>query len=256
MPATANEVALAPLSLKVLHAGVGDTVTLVGGKGTAPYHVTGSVLLQAGPRNGYTDGGWLTPAGYDSIFEGFKFHLLQVTVRAGANIEATNAAVTSAIAKAAPDIAGFSLSPPDPLVEVAEIKAVRVLPLVLGAFLGFLALGAVGHALATAVRRRSRDVAVLRALGMTQWQSRWVIVTQATVLAVAGLLVGIPLGLAVGRTVWRIVTDSYPMQYVPPWAGVAMLLAAPIALVVANLLAAVPGRRAARLRIAQILRAE
>jgi NitT/TauT family transport system permease protein len=33
---------------------------------------------------------------------------------------------------------------------------------------------------------------------MTQWQCRWVVVTQATVLAVVGLVFGIPLGLAVG----------------------------------------------------------
>jgi ABC-type lipoprotein release transport system permease subunit len=67
---------------------------------------------------------------------------------------------------------------------------VRVLPRALGAFLVLLALGTVGHALATAVRRR-HDVAVLRALGMTRRQSQGVVVTQASVLAVAGLLFGI-----------------------------------------------------------------
>jgi hypothetical protein len=35
-----------------------------------------------------------------------------------------------------------------------------------------------------------------------------------------------------------------------------MLAAAPVALALANLLATVPGRRAARMRVAQILRAE
>ncbi len=38
--------------------------------------------------------------------------------------------------------------------EVAEIRQVRILPIVLGIFLALLAVGAVGHALATAVRRR------------------------------------------------------------------------------------------------------
>jgi len=131
-----------------------------------------------------------------------------------------------------------------------------VLPLVLGVFLALLAIGAVGHALATAVRRRSHDIAVLRALGMTQWQCRWVVVTQASVLAVIGLLLGVPLGLAVGRTVWRAVADYTPLQYVPPFALWAMLLVAPATLLIANLLAAWPGRRAARLRISHILRTE
>jgi ABC-type lipoprotein release transport system permease subunit len=80
--------------------------------------------------------------------------------------------------------------------------------------------------------------------------------TQATALVAVGLLFGVPLGLAVGRTVWRVVADDLPTQYVTPWAAWAMLLVAPVALLLANVLAAVPGRRAARMHVAQILRAE
>jgi ABC-type lipoprotein release transport system permease subunit len=136
------------------------------------------------------------------------------------------------------------------------LKEVEQLPILLGAFLALLAVGAIGHALATAVRRRSHDFAVLRALGMTQRQCRWVVGTQASVLALAGLAFGVPLGLAVGRSVWRIVADYTPIAYVPPVAALTLLLIAPGALLVANLLAAWPGRRAARLRVAHILRAE
>jgi hypothetical protein len=256
MPQESGDVALAPTSLKILHTAVGRTVNLVSGKTVQPFRVTGEVLVPGGPRNSYTDGGWLTPQGYDALFSGFKFHMLQVSVRSGVDVAATREALQKAIAAAVPDAAGYSLERTEMPIEMIEIKSVRTLPLVLGAFLALLAVGAVGHALATAVRRRSRDVAVLRALGMTQWQSRWVVVTQASVLALVGLLLGIPLGLAVGRTVWRIVTDSMPVQYVSPWSGWAMLAAAPVALLLANLLATVPGRRAARMQIAQILRAE
>jgi hypothetical protein len=38
---------------------------------------------------------------------------------------------------------------------------VRTLPVVLAGFLGLLAVGTVGHALASAVRRRRYDLAVL-----------------------------------------------------------------------------------------------
>ena len=139
---------------------------------------------------------------------------------------------------------------------MAEIEQVRVLPIVLGGFLAVLAIGAVGHALATAVRRRQHDLAVLRALGMTQWQCRWVTVTQATLLALIGLVFGVPLGIAIGRTLWRAVANYTPIQYVPPAALWALALIGPAALLLANLLAAWPGHRAARLRIAHILRAE
>jgi hypothetical protein len=256
MPQQPDEVALAPTSLTILRTAVGRTVNLVSGKTAKPFRVTGEVLVPGGPRNSYTDGGWLTPQGYDALFSGFKFHMLQVSLRPGADMAATGKAVQKAIAAAVPDAAGYTLEPTERPIEMVEIQSVRTLPLFLGAFLALLAVGAVGHALATAVRRRSRDVAVLRALGMTQWQSRWVVVTQASVLALVGLLVGIPLGLALGRTVWRVATDQLPVQYVSPWAGWAMLAAAPVALVLANLLATVPGHRAARMPVAQILRTE
>ena len=47
-----------------------------------------------------------------------------------------------------------------------------------------------------------------------------------------------------------------PLAYNPPWALLALLLIAPVALLAANLLAAWPARRAARLRAGQILRTE
>jgi ABC-type lipoprotein release transport system permease subunit len=139
---------------------------------------------------------------------------------------------------------------------VAQIRDVQVLPVVLGGFLAVLAVGAVGHALATAVRRRQHDVAVLRALGMTRSQARGVLVTQASLLAGIGLLVGVPVGFALGRKLWRIVADSTPLYYVPPVALAALVLVVPLAMLIANMLAAPPGQRAARLRIGHVLRAE
>jgi hypothetical protein len=76
------------------------------------------------------------------------------------------------------------------------------------------------------------------------------------VLALVGVAFGLPLGLAIGRSVWRVVADYTPLAYVAPVAALALTLIAPAALVLANLLAAWPGRRAARLRVAHILRAE
>jgi ABC-type lipoprotein release transport system permease subunit len=137
-----------------------------------------------------------------------------------------------------------------------EVEQVRTLPLFLAGFLALLAVGAVGHALATAVRRRRHDVAVLRAVGMTRMQSRGVVVTQATVLALVGLAAGVPLGVALGRTVWRYVADTTPLFYIAPVALLALVLIAPAALLAANLLAVWPGRLLARLRIGHTLRAE
>jgi hypothetical protein len=259
MPTAADEVVLAPKTLTALHTSVGDDVQLTGSTHAArTLRVVGDGFIPVGPHNGYADGGWLSTAGFDSLFgSGFKFHLALVSIRPGLNPHATAAALQTRANKTVPALhGGADLEPGEVPTEVAEIREVRTMPILLGSFLGLLAIGAVGHALATAVRRRSHDLAVLRTLGMTCTQGRLTVITQATVLAIVGLLFGVPAGLALGRTVWRVVADYTPLQYVAPLAVTAMLLIWPAALLIANLLAAWPGRRAARLRISTVLRAE
>jgi ABC-type lipoprotein release transport system permease subunit len=107
-----------------------------------------------------------------------------------------------------------------------------------------------------AVRRRRRELAVLRTLGLTGRQTRLVVVTQASVLAVIGLALGIPLGLAVGRALWRVVANFTPLAYYPPLGVWALALIVPVTLLAANLLAVWPARRAARLRPGRILHGE
>jgi hypothetical protein len=259
MPASANEIVLAPTTAHDMNAAIGSTVRLTGGATPRTMTVTGTGFVPAGPHNGYADGAWLTPAGFSRLFLGahfsFKFHVAAVALRPGANAPAA-ARRLEAAAAAIQGGRGFTLTPPSLLPEVQEIKDVAVLPLVLGGFLALLAAGAVGHALAIAVRRRRTELAVLRALGFTRLQSRMVVVTQASVLTLAGLAFGVPLGVALGRSTWRVVASFTPLAYHPPLAVWALLLVGPAALLAANLLAAWPGEQAARLRTAHVLRRE
>jgi ABC-type antimicrobial peptide transport system permease subunit len=137
-----------------------------------------------------------------------------------------------------------------------ELRAIRGFPIFLAAFLTVLALGAISHALATAVRRRRYDLAVLRALGLTRWQCRGAVVTQAMVISLAGLVVGIPLGVALGRAVWRHVADTTATHYLPPVLGWMLVLIGSIVVLVAAVLAVWPAQRAASMRIGPVLRAE
>jgi hypothetical protein len=254
VPMSDADVVLAPTAARALHAAVGTRVHVTGAVGARDLTVAGIGFVPASPHNDYADGGWLTPGGYRALFGAkLKFHFALITLRPSA----TQGAVLQRLA-AVPGAQDGMFFPWDQEfpTPIAQLRDVRVLPVALGVFLILLAVGAVGHALATAVRRRRVDVAVLRALGMTRWQSRGVVVTQASVLAVLGLLLGVPLGVALGRTTWRTVADYTPLEYVPPVALLALLLVGPLALLVANLLAAWPGQQVARLRIAQVLRAE
>jgi hypothetical protein len=259
MPTAPGEVVLAPTTASELHAATGSVVRLTGGTVPRAMTVTGIGFVPAGPHNDYATGAWLTPAGYDRIFRGarpgFKFHLAAVALRPDADTQAVARRLTARAASIKGGQA-FAFTPQPPLGIVQAVKDVAALPLALSAFLAVLAVGAVGHALSIAVRRRRHELAVLRALGLTRRQTRLVIGTQATLLAVIGLAFGIPLGIALGRTLWHAAANTTPLAYNPPWALLALLLIAPVALVAVNLLAAWPARRAARLHAGQILRTE
>ena len=58
------------------------------------------------------------------------------------------------LARAAPSLARADLEPAQSSMEMAELRQVQVLPVVLGVFLALLAIGTVGHALVTVVQRR------------------------------------------------------------------------------------------------------
>ena len=139
---------------------------------------------------------------------------------------------------------------------IVNLARVDAFPSVVAAFLVLVAAIAAGHALVTSVRRRSRDLAVLKTLGFVGSQLRATVAWQATTLAAVGLVLGVPVGLVIGRSAWAFVARRLGIDdHIPiPW--LAITLAVPAAFVVANLIAAVPGRRAARIRPAVALRSE
>ncbi len=259
LPEAADEVTLAPRSAEDTGTEVGDTIEMVGSRSTGSYTVTGIAFVPEGSHNSYDTGAWMRPDTYDELITGFKFHNIDIVLRDGADPEVVLERLVASLAEAfevAPEEVASVIAPIGSPPRLAELEELQRLPLFLAAFLALLAVAAVGHALATAVRRRRHDLAVLRALGVTRWQSVAAVLTQATLLALVGLTVGVPLGFALGRTLWRSVADTTPIEYVPPFAVWALALIAPIALLAAAVLAAWPSHRAASLRVGPVLRTE
>jgi hypothetical protein len=106
------------------------------------------------------------------------------------------------------------------------------------------------------VRRRRRELALLKALGMTRSQVRAVIAWQTTLTLLIAVAVGGALGIASGRLAWHAFAGSLgvvPIVEVP----VAALILGLVALVLAgNLLASLPAAVAARTRPGVSLRTE
>ena len=242
-----GEITIGPRTAEATGLEVGDTVAVPGLDGDVELTVTGVGFVSPSPHNDYASGGWVTADTYDSLFDGFKFHLILSDVAPG--VDAMTVAQRLGTL-------GLGTSPNEPLPEQRQLLQVQAIPWFLAGFLALLGIAAVGHALATAVRRRRGDLAVLRAIGMTRPQSRGVVVAQATILALIGLAVGIPLGIALGRTVWRYVADITPAYYVPPFAFLAVGLVVPLAVLAANLMAIRPSWKAANMQLGEELRSE
>ena len=86
--------------------------------------------------------------------------------------------------------------------QIANYAALSAAPSLLAAGLAAGAVAALFLTLFASVRRRRHDLAVLKTIGFTRRQLAATVAWQATVAAIVGSAVGIPLGIALGRWLW------------------------------------------------------
>ncbi len=256
-PGAPDELVMTPTTLEQTGHRVGDTVEL-GDEGVRA-RIVGTALLPASSHTDFDQGAWVTHAGLRNALgpgglaaqpENIEDYLL-VRWRDGVSGEAAG----RRLAAVAEEL-GLFFRPAALPTAVVDLGNLESLPLFLALFFWLLAAATVAHALVTTVRRRRFDLAVLRSIGFTRRQSRRAIAWQATLLAAVGLLVGIPLGIAVGRVVWRAIADEFPLVYVPPTEVLAVLVVVPVVLLLVQALAAGPAHAATRIQPAQTLRTE
>jgi ABC-type antimicrobial peptide transport system permease subunit len=140
--------------------------------------------------------------------------------------------------------------------DIRDYAGVRDTPLVLGALLAVLAVATLAHVLLTGVRRRRRDLAVLKTLGLSRGQVLRVVAWQAGAFGCVALLAGLPLGVLAGRQAWLAFAGAAGIAPSPVTPLALILLTIPVTLLIAVLIALWPGWRAARLRPAVVLRTE
>ena len=81
-----------------------------------------------------------------------------------------------------------------PLLKEFGAQRIRATPIVLAGLLAVLGVGVLAHLLVTSIRKRRRDLAVIKTLGATRRQLASAVAWQATTLVAVALVVGVPLG--------------------------------------------------------------
>ena len=140
--------------------------------------------------------------------------------------------------------------------QIVNYRSIGSTPVILAVGLALGAIVALALTLVASVRRRRRDLALLKALGFTPRQLAAVVAWQATVTAVVGVVVGVPVGIVIGRQLWTLFARNINAVPDPTVPVLSVVLVALGALVFANVVAAIPGRIAARTPTALVLRAE
>ena len=103
------------------------------------------------------------------------------------------------------------------------------------------------NTLAMSVLERTREVGLLRAIGMTRGQLRRMVRLESVLISVYGSVLGLGLGALIGISLTRALSDQGISELVMPGGRLAVFLA--IGAVIGVLAAAWPARRAARMKV-------
>jgi hypothetical protein len=256
-PFGSNEIALGTDTMRTLHLSIGDTVRVRGGSDEsqgitgqqAQMRVVGRMAMPSFffSFNRPGQGAAVTLAGMSLLRPGTQGDGYFLKFKAGIDPPAAQRRLRAL---------QFFVLPGQEPGDLASVRRISDVPLLLAGLLAAMSAATLGHALITSIRQRRRDFALLRTLGFVRSQVQLTVAWQASTLIVAALAIGIPVGVAAGRWGWRLFTDSLGVVPAPKVAAAAVLLLIPGAVLLANLVAFLPGRIAGRMRPAIVLRTE
>ncbi len=273
-PTARNEAAIGPATAASLGVRVGTWVTI---DHHLKVRLVGEALFPTDVHSEFDEGLWLTKVEFDAVVPPSPPSLPDelVVVRfpsthneedqalAGAEADITgNPIYTGPIGRLAVNLGGprsalgSSVAPVAVPPELTNLRDLSQLPIALGVFLAVLGFAALSYVLVITGRSRRAEFAVYKALGLDERASRHIVYFQASVIAIVGLAIGVPLGVIAGRWGWSAVTTRVPLLDVPPLSALVVVLAIPIVLAASNVIAVYPARRVARARPVEALRSE
>ncbi len=129
-------------------------------------------------------------------------------------------------------------------------------PLIFGVVLVLFGVATLLHLLVVTVARRQRDVGLLKTIGFVRRQVALSVSWQSTTVALAGVVIGVPTGIVVGRLVWQVFASSLGVVSAPLLTAWVIVAVAAGTMLVANVLAVGPAWVASRQRPASLLRTD
>ena len=137
--------------------------------------------------------------------------------------------------------------------EDEEISQFLLLLYVLLALSVVISLFGMVNTLALSVFERTRELGMLRAVGMTRRQTRRMVRHESVITALIGAALGLPLGIFLAALATQALAE-YDLQFaIPAGALITFVIVSIVAGIVAAIL---PARRAARLRVLEALQYE
>ncbi|MGA5299219.1 ABC transporter permease [Nucisporomicrobium flavum] len=131
--------------------------------------------------------------------------------------------------------------------QAASLDTVITMIQILLALAILIAVLGVVNTLALSVLERTRELGLLRAVGLSRAQTMRMVTVEAVVISVFGALLGVTVGAGMGTAVTRALESDGITELVLPWSrmGTYLLLAALVGVIAAVL----PAIRAARLNV-------
>ncbi len=171
--------------------------------------------------------------------------VVAVTVKEGVSAEAARMAV-DAVGK---DFPNLEVQDQSQLIEAQRSQIDQLLTVVTGMLVFSVLIAVLGiiNTLALSVVERTRELGLLRAVGLQRRQLRAMIRVESVLIAVFGAVLGVAIGVAFGAALVKALEDQGIDSFAVPVVRLLwVLVAAGVAGVIA---AALPARRAARLNV-------
>jgi hypothetical protein len=250
LPEHPGEVVLGRHTAQQLRVHVGDTVSLAFDGPPAPLTVVGTALLNPGlaPTMQIGDGALISLDQLETMQPDSPVTFLLARLRPGVDIDPAISDLSTTW--------GPNVSRPIAAPDIVNLDRVRSIPVALALALGGGAAVLLAFTLIVSGTQRRRDLSVLRAIGATRRQLTSVLAWQAAWLYAAAVVVGVPVGIIIGRLAWGRIDDDLGARVaaVIPLGEITAVAAAGLAL--ALLLAYLPSRLILRQRPARSLRTE